>query len=114
MPSSMQRILLWGALCIVVLTIAWVLFRRAANQNDQGFDPVAAAKTILEEARGEGIDLSRGPCLGVISTDWVVDVAHDPRQPVDDNPANQCDAYRTGQATHFVELTPEGKVIRVK
>lgn len=98
----------------MVLAIAWVLFRRAANQNDQGFDPVAAAKTRLEEARGEGIDLSRGPCLGTIGIDWVVDVAHDPRQPVDDDPANQCDEYRNGRVMHFVELTLEGKVVRAK
>jgi hypothetical protein len=43
---------------------------------------------------------------------WVVDVAHDPRQAVDDDPANQCEAYREGEADHFVELDPQGRLIR--
>ena len=40
------------------------------------------------------------------------DVAHDPRQAVDDDPANQCAAYRSGEAHHFVELDPDGRFIR--
>jgi hypothetical protein len=45
---------------------------------------------------------------------WVADVAHDPRQPVDDDPANQCEEFRAGEAEHFVELDPDGNVIRVE
>ena len=44
--------------------------------------------------------------------DWCVDVAHDPRQPVDNLPENQCRSYREGKVHHFVELDPEGNVIR--
>ena len=36
----------------------------------------------------------------------LADVARDPRQDVDDEPANQCAAYREGGADHFVELDP--------
>ena len=42
----------------------------------------------------------------------VADVAHDPRQPVDDDPANQCEEHPSGEADHFVELDPEGNFIR--
>ena len=56
--------------------------------------------------------MARGPCLGVIKPDWVADVAHDPRRPVDDEPQNQCQAYRDGRAHHFVELDPAGHYIR--
>jgi hypothetical protein len=41
-----------------------------------------------------------------------VDIAHDPRQDVDDDPANQCQRYREGEASHFVELDPSGELIR--
>jgi hypothetical protein len=61
--------------------------------------------------------MSKGPCLAEQLPglpDWVVDVAHDPRQPVDDQPANQCARYRNGQAHHFVELDPGGKLIRAQ
>jgi hypothetical protein len=70
------------------------------------------AKRRFADARARGVEMSRGPCLGVIAAGWVADVAHDPRQSVDDLPQNQCDAYRTGQASHFVELDPQGRLIR--
>jgi hypothetical protein len=47
----------------------------------------------------------------VIKPDWVADVAHDPRQDVDDRPENQCSQYRSGEAD-LVELDPEGNYIR--
>jgi hypothetical protein len=54
-----------------------------------------------------GADLSKGPCLSnEIAPDWVCDVAHNPRQAVDDEPANQCPAY-WDTAHHFVEVDPQ-------
>jgi hypothetical protein len=76
---------------------------------------VAAAKFIY--AGRASRDLSDGPCLSEQLPgldDWAVDIAHDPRQPVDDQPANQCQSYRTGQTHHFVELTPSGRLIRAQ
>jgi hypothetical protein len=75
-------------------------------------DVIALAKRAYEDAKARGVDMSRGPCLGVVSAGWVADVAHDPRRPVDDEPANQCQAYRSGRAEHFVELDPDGRLIR--
>jgi hypothetical protein len=60
-------------------------------------------------------DLSAGPCLSNnLIPDWVADIAHNPRQAVDDLPANQCSAYREGQAHHFVELDLDGNLIRAQ
>ncbi len=70
-------------------------------------------------AHKEGIDLSTGPCLsdtyltGWEVNDWVCDVAHLPRQPVDNLPQNQCKAFREGRAHHFVEVDENCNVIRV-
>ncbi len=62
-------------------------------------------------ARGE--DLSRGPCLSnQVVEDWVCDVAHWPRLPVDNLPENQCPAYGK-TAHHFVEVDENCQVIRV-
>lgn len=97
---------------LVVGVVAFIAVWRT-RQRGPGFDPVAAAKTRFEEVRGEGVDLSRGLCLGVIAPDWVVDIAHEPRTAADDDPANQCPEVRSGEATHFVELTPDGTLIRV-
>jgi hypothetical protein len=73
---------------------------------------VALAKQAFARAKARGVDMSRGPCLGVIKPGWVADVAHDPRRPIDDHPENQCAAYRSGEADHFVELDPDGNFIR--
>ena len=75
-------------------------------------ETVRLAKQAYERAKAKNVDMARGPCLGVIKSGWVADVAHDPRQDVDDEPANQCAAYREGDADHFVELDPEGNFIR--
>lgn len=57
----------------------------------------------------------QGPCIsngqGELA-DWVVDVAHSPRQPVDDQPSNQCSAFAEGRIKKFVELDTKCKVIR--
>jgi hypothetical protein len=42
------------------------------------------------------------------------DIAHYPRLAIDDDPANQCAAYRDGTTHHFVELDPEGNLIRAE
>jgi len=75
---------------------------------------IAAAHVAYEEAAAEGTDFADGPCLGVVLENWVADVAHDPREEVDDRPENQCEAFRSGEAEHFVELDPEGDLIRAE
>jgi hypothetical protein len=68
-------------------------------------------------AHGPDLDLDRGPCIAERLDgldDWVADVAHDPRTPVDDQPANQCRRFRSGVASHFVELDPDGNLIRAQ
>jgi hypothetical protein len=62
-------------------------------------------------------DLGSGPCISESLPglpDWVADIAHDPRLPVDDEQANQCQRYRGGEAQHFVELSPQGELIRAE
>ena len=75
---------------------------------------IAAARAAFVKAKAEGEDFSSGPCLGTVLPNWVADVAHDPRREVDDRPENQCEDYRSGEADHFVELDPDGNVIRAE
>jgi hypothetical protein len=78
---------------------------------------VGQAVVAFQKAEQSGQDLSAGPCISESLPglpDWVADVAHDPRQDVDDDPNNQCQRYRDGEASHFVELTPEGQLIRAE
>jgi hypothetical protein len=70
-----------------------------------------------DEFAGTGADLSVGPCISESLPglpDWVVDIAHDPRQSIDDVPENQCQRYRDGEAEHFVELDEDGTLIKAE
>jgi hypothetical protein len=68
-------------------------------------EAIDACVEECKKALGAGKDLSNGPCLSnEIVKDWVCDVAHSPRQAIDDLPENQCSAYREGKASHFVEV----------
>ncbi len=67
------------------------------------------AKILLKQ------NLSSGPCLlnpVETASDWVCDVAHNPRHAIDDLPENQCGAFREGEAHHFVELDENCGLIR--
>lgn len=84
---------------------------------DERARAIDAATEAYEQANAEGAELARGPCIAEQLPgleDWVADVAHDPRAPVDDDPANQCLRFREGEASHFVELTPAGVLIRAE
>lgn len=76
---------------------------------------VQHGQILLTERLNAGDDLSSGPCLDNAETyeNWVIDIAHDPREAVDDEPENQCAAYRSGRAEHFVELSTSGDIIRI-
>lgn len=70
------------------------------------------ALNLFSQAKQDGQDLKNGPCLGIVADDWVADIAHNPRQDVDDKPENQCEDYRNGKARHFIELDQNGQIIQ--
>jgi hypothetical protein len=76
---------------------------------------------LCEDALAKGIDLGPGPCLSDENPEWdiekwVCDVAHSPREEVDNLRENQCDewwgAYSAGREIHFVEVDPSCNLIR--
>lgn len=74
------------------------------------------AKEIYKQKKSGGTDFSSGPCIANPVPElpgWVVDIAHDPRQEVDNLPENQCSNFRLGQANHFIELNEKGEVMKV-
>ena len=77
--------------------------------------PSELCLSACNDALARGEDLSNGPCLLDPMTerpDWVCDVAHSPREDVDNLPENQCSSFRAGDAGRFVEVTPECALIR--
>ncbi|MBU1165155.1 hypothetical protein KKA15_06390 [Patescibacteria group bacterium] len=110
---------------LLVLAVIGVItyFVHAPQGDDQpqsSIENIVGAKGDAEEtiARAKCIELCKvktiesseayfnlGPCLsGQIIPDWACDVAHNPRQAVDNDPVNQCPEFIAGQAHHFVEV----------
>lgn len=71
------------------------------------------ALNLYGSKKAQGLDMASGPCLGQISQDWVLDIAHNPRASLDDKAENQCEEYKSGKVHHFIELDPEGKLIGI-
>jgi len=112
---------------IIVLLIATVLvsgcLQNASSTQDGQKNAVSsekiaidACKALCNDALKIKWDFSNGPCLSEATlswdvNDWVCDIAHNPRQAVDNIKENQCYDYGT-IANHFVELTPECEFIK--
>jgi len=83
-----------------------------SQQINTSKEQIAFKCTKLCQSKINTQDLNNGLCLGLIDDGWVCDVAHNPRQAIDNLPENQCIDYREGRARHFVEVDPECKIIR--
>jgi hypothetical protein len=96
----------------ILLLVALVLFSGCVSQVP--IDEYVSAGCVRSCEQFNG-DTSNGPCLtNEIYAGWVCDIAHNPRLAVDDLEENQCANFLSGEATHFVEVTPTCEVIRVQ
>ncbi len=111
-------------LTILVLTILFstafltLIFNKAFIKGSTKTEidtAVNQARYLYSQRKKLGEDFSNGPCLSeALLPNWVVDIAHNPRSPVDDLPQNQCQSYREGRSKHFVELDTNGNLIRAQ
>lgn len=114
---------IYVVLCILFIIgiIGVVYFFNRFNSKSSPKNPelssqkvIDLAKELYQEKKAQGLNFSNGPCLSNnLLPDWVVDIAHDPRQPIDDMPENQCTVFREGRAHHFVEFDTNGNLIRI-
>lgn len=112
----MSKILLFTiSLNVIILTVAAVLIFQESTPKSEIDTAINQAKLLYRERKDQGQDFSAGPCLSnALTPGWVLDIAHSPRLSMDDLPANQCPSYREGSTRHFVELDPEGNLIRAR
>jgi hypothetical protein len=103
---------------LISITLAFAGCGKGEQVDPSGRErAVDEAQAAFREAELSGTDLSTGPCISEslpTLPDWVADIAHDPRESVDDEPANQCQRFRSGEAHHFVELAPDGQLIKAE
>ena len=112
-----------GKFCIWTLTVLAVLSVSAcggdlyldeALQRDQEFaEAYDKCETACEIALLEGESLKSGPCLlnGIEGTDYVCDIAHNPRKSVDNDSANQCSTYGD-EYEYYIEFDEVCEFIR--
>lgn len=120
--SKVQSTVVFIAVLVAILVASYIIYTQSPKTD--GYRPGAwpEADTAINQAthlfnqkKKESFDFTDGPCLSnALLPGWVLDIAHSPRLSVDDLEENQCTAYISGDAKHFVELDPEGNLIRVK
>ena len=115
-----KLLLLIIVLIIIVLTAALTI---VFNFNDPANSPpkieidtaVNQANLLYRQRKELRENFSNGPCLSnALMPGWVLDLVHNPRQPIDDLPENQCNSFVEGRSKHFVELDIEGDLIKAK
>jgi len=81
-------------------------------------DYVGAQQQIIKEAtslynlkKSEGMQFS-SQCLGTVG-DYAVDIVHVPRIEDDNKIENQCDSFRKGKVSRFIELDKNGMIVRI-
>ncbi len=101
-----------------LLAVALVAASGCTTDTDIDRDAIRAStacQLLCKLSVEQGRDLSAGPCLNEhLGGGFVCDIAHAPRQAQDGEPANQCQAYRNGSASRFVELDEYCDVIAVE
>jgi hypothetical protein len=103
----------------ISLLILLVFISLCSQQPTQDVKQQATFSCIqMCKNNSKNLDYTNGPCLSDNNADWnvndwVCDVAHSPRQSVDDLSENQCQAFREGKAHHFVEVDSSCNLITV-
>lgn len=76
---------------------------------------VTQAQQVYQQLKSLETDFSSGPCIAErLMDDWAADIAHNPRQAIDNLPANQCQSFNKGETHHFVELDLQGNLIKAQ
>ena len=117
---SKQLLLVISLIVIITTAVATYIINNTGNtpkaiRKSEIDTAVNQATYVYQQRKAAGLDFSNGPCLSdALMPGWVLDIAHNPRLPLDDLPQNQCPAYRDGRSAHFVELDIYGNLIRAK
>jgi CDP-diacylglycerol pyrophosphatase len=98
---------------LAIVAVMLVSGCTAVNNSNGAPDATRKCQDKCIQLVSTNTDFSVGPCIDDnITADWVCDMAHEPRQPVDEEPANQCSSFGT-TAHHFVEVNENCRVIRI-
>jgi len=105
--------IIFALILILLILPSFLVFKNLGSKNQDTESLRKKAQNVFNEAKNKGVNFSDGPCLSNnLAPDWVLDISHNPRLPIDNLPQNQCAAFLSGQAHHFIELDTNGKFMR--
>lgn len=105
-------------LAVVFLLLALSSCGKSLNKSikeNKSVKDIAVEKCVekCRDAVKNNVDLSNGPCLSNnIADGYVCDVAHNPREDIDNLKENQCNEFGKTRH-HFVEVDENCNIIRV-
>ena len=125
----------WTLIVIVILVVVWIFVRFFIGGNEDSWiqdnrgvwikhgvpyetpdyvieqqDAISCAINLYDAAK-VSMEFS-SQYLGTCGN-FVVDIVHVPRSSEDNLVENQCEAYRNGEVTHFIELDKDGNIVRI-
>jgi len=103
-------------LFFLFLFCIFIALSGCTNSPAQPKDAAEACQQLCKSALATDLAMPSSACIGnpmQSFPDYVCDLAHNPREAVDDLPENQCSAYREGKAKRFVEVDTNCNVIKI-
>lgn len=112
--------LLTSSVSLILITSIFIVLLIPKGQNESEkasfyTQVVADAKTLYFKEKMLGRDFTTSSCLTQqLRKGWAVDIVSNPRQPIDDLTASQCDAIQDGRyPKKIIELDLDGNFIRI-
>jgi hypothetical protein len=89
----------------------WIKHGNPSNTPEQVLEQQEAINCALSKFTSFTEEIN-SQCLGSCE-DYAVDIVHVPRVNEDDLFENQCDDFREGKVSHFIELDKDGAVVKI-
>ena len=108
----MRKIILVVAVIIIIILLAgaWFLGLFKDTNKDGVNEFIVCAQNLYDAFSRREVEID-SQCLGTCGN-YAVDIVHVPRNATDNLVENQCEAYRNGQVSGFIELDKDGNVVR--
>ncbi len=126
----------WVIIAVIILVVVWFFLRFIIGGNEDSWikdsrgvyikhgapsstpdyvkeqqEAISCALSLYQQKKDEGMNFA-SQCLGVCGN-YAVDIVHVPRSEEDNLIENQCEDYREGKVSKFIELDKEEEIVRV-
>lgn len=118
-----MKLILLGLLAVIIVGYtAFTIIRPSSSANifagsqkieSTHAEAIRQSRKIYSDKKAQKVDFDQSPCLSEdMGNGYALDISHNPREQIDDQV--QCSSYQNGTVKHFVELSPEGNIMRIQ